>query len=101
MKMKVYDYDEMLEEELKDPEFRKEYDALEEEFEVAKQVIKIRLKNGLTQKELAKRANTSQSCIARLESGTYRNLSLSFLRRVGKALGYQPRVKFERLKPVR
>jgi hypothetical protein len=38
MKMKVHDYDEMLKAELKDPKFRKEYEAIEEEFEVAKQV---------------------------------------------------------------
>jgi ribosome-binding protein aMBF1 (putative translation factor) len=100
MKMKVHDYNEMLKEELKNPEFRKEYDALEEEFEVAKQVIDLRLKKGLTQKELAEKVNTSQSCIARLESGTYQNMSLSFLRRVGEALGVQPHVKFERLRPA-
>jgi DNA-directed RNA polymerase specialized sigma subunit len=100
MKMKIHDYDEMLKEELKNPEFRKEYDALEEEFEVAKQVIDLRLKNGLTQKELAEKVNTSQSCIVRLESGTYQNLSLSFLRRVGNALGVQPHVKFERVRPA-
>lgn len=95
MKIKVHNYDEMLKEELEDPEFKKEYAALEEEFEVARQIIDLRLKNGLTQKELARRVKTSQSCIARLESGTYKNLSLSFLRRVGEALGVQPHVKFE------
>jgi ribosome-binding protein aMBF1 (putative translation factor) len=100
MKMKVHVYDEMLKEELKDPVFRKEYDELEEEFEVAKQVIDLRLKKGLTQKELAEKVNTSQSCIARLESGTYQNMSLSFLRRVGEALGVQPHVKFEKLRPA-
>jgi predicted transcriptional regulator len=98
MKMKVHDYDEMLKAELKDSKFRKEYESLEEEFEVAKQVIDLRLKKGLTQKELADKLNTSQSCIARLESGSYRNLSLSFLRRVGEALDVQPHVKFERLR---
>ena len=100
MKMKVHDYSEMLKEELKDPAFRKEYEALEEEFEVAKQVISLRLKKGLTQKELAEKVKTSQSCIARLESGTYRNLSLSFLRRVGQPLGVQPHVKFESFRPA-
>lgn len=100
MKMKIHDYDEMLNEELKDSEFRREYDALEEEFDVAKQVIGLRLKKGMTQKELAEKVNTSQSCIARLESGTYRNLSLSFLRRVGGALGAHPHVKFEKLHPA-
>jgi len=98
MKMKIHDYGEMLKEELKDPEFKKEYDALEEEFEVAKQVIELRLKKRMTQKQLARKVHTSQSCIARLESGTYRNPSLSFLRRIGGALGVQPHVKFEKLR---
>jgi ribosome-binding protein aMBF1 (putative translation factor) len=98
--MKIREYDEMLNEELKHPDFRKEYEALEEEFEVAKQVIDLRLKKGLTQKDLAEKMHTSQSCIARLESGTYRNVSLSFLRRVGNALGVKPHVKFEKLRPV-
>ncbi len=84
----------MLKKELENPEFRKEYDALSEEFEVAKQVIGLRIKKGLTQKELAEKVHTSQSCIARLESGTYRNVSLSFLRRVGNALGAVPHVSF-------
>ena len=53
--MKIYNYDDMLKQELKNPEFRKEYDALEEDFEVAKQVINLRLKKGMTQKELAKK----------------------------------------------
>jgi ribosome-binding protein aMBF1 (putative translation factor) len=72
MKMKVHDYNEMLKKELKDQEFRKEYEELEEEFEIAKQVIELRIKKGMTQKELAEKVNTSQSCIARLESGSYR-----------------------------
>lgn len=98
--MKVYDYDEMLKKELKNPEFRKEYEALEEEFEVAKQVIKLRLKKGMTQKELAKQVQTSQSCIARLESGSYKNFSLSFLRRVGNALDVQPYISFRQVSPA-
>jgi predicted transcriptional regulator len=90
----------MLKEQLKNPEFRREYNALEEEFDVAKQVIELRQKQKITQKQLARKVKTSQSCIARLESGTYRNLSLSFLRRVGGALGAQPHVKFKKVKSV-
>jgi DNA-binding XRE family transcriptional regulator len=98
--MKTFDFDEMLKEELKNPEFRKEYEALEKEFEVAKEVIRLRIRAGLTQKELARRAQTSQPAIARLESGNYRNLSLSFLRRIGEVLGVEPHVKFQKLKPA-
>lgn len=92
--MKMHDFDEMLKNQLQNPNFRKEYEALGDEFEVAKQIIELRLKKGMTQKELADKAQTSQSCIARLESGSYKNLSLSFLRRVGRALGVQPHVIF-------
>jgi DNA-binding XRE family transcriptional regulator len=98
--MKAYKYDELLKEQLKNPEFRKEYEALDEEFEVAKQVIELRLKRKMTQQQLAKTIRTSQSCIARLESGNYRNPSLSFLRRIGRALGAKPHVSFRKLKPV-
>jgi DNA-binding XRE family transcriptional regulator len=98
--MKSYDFKELLEQKLKDPEFRKEWEAQNEEFEVAKEVIRLRIKAGLTQKELAEKAHTSQPAIARLESGNYRNLSLSFLRKVGEALGVEPHVKFQRLKPA-
>jgi DNA-binding XRE family transcriptional regulator len=98
--MKAYDYDDMLNKELENPEFRKEYEALQEEFDVAKQVIGLRLKKGMTQKELAEKVHTSQSCIARLESGSYRNLSLSFLRRVGRALDVEPHVIFRQVRPA-
>jgi predicted transcriptional regulator len=98
--MKMHKFDDMLKEQLKKPEFRAEYEALKEEFEVAKEVIRLRITAGMTQKELAERVHTSQPAIARLESGSYRNLSLSFLRRVGRALGAKPRVKFQKMKTV-
>jgi predicted transcriptional regulator len=85
--MKTYKYDDLLKKKLNDPEFKKEYDALEEEFAIAAEVIKLRLKANLTQKELAERVKTSQPAIARLESGNYKNVSLAFLRRVADALG--------------
>lgn len=88
--MKAVKYRDALEKQLHDKNFRDEYDALEEEFTVAREVIRLRLEKGWTQKELAEHAHTSQPAIARLESGNYRNLSLSFLRRIGKALDAVP-----------
>lgn len=90
--MKTIKYETFLQEQLKDEEFRREYEALEEEFTIAKEVIELRLRHKLTQKELAERVGTSQPAIARLESGNYRNLSLSFLRRVAQALDAVPEV---------
>jgi ribosome-binding protein aMBF1 (putative translation factor) len=54
---------------LKDPKYRKEFDALEEEFELATAMIAARARAGLTQDQLALRMKTTQSTVARLESG--------------------------------
>jgi len=90
--MKTIKYEELLNEELKNEDFRREYEALEEEFTIAEEVIRLRTQQKLTQKELAERTGTSQPAIARLESGNYKNLTLSFLRRVAKALNAVPEV---------
>ncbi len=90
--MKSVKYDDFLEEQLSDEEFRNEYNELEEQFTIATEVIALRQKYNLTQKELAERVGTSQPAIARLESGNYRNLSLSFIRRIARALNAVPEV---------
>jgi ribosome-binding protein aMBF1 (putative translation factor) len=52
-----------------DPAVRAEYDALAPAFEIAAELVRARLRAGLSQAELAARMGTSQSTIARLESG--------------------------------
>lgn len=54
---------------LKNPAVRAEYDRLAPEFEISTELIRARLRAGLSQAELATRMGTSQSAIARLESG--------------------------------
>lgn len=54
---------------LANPEVRREYDALAPEFEFSAELLRARLRAGLSQAELAERMKTSQSAIARLESG--------------------------------
>jgi ribosome-binding protein aMBF1 (putative translation factor) len=82
---------------LKNPEVRKEYDALEEEFALAAAVAKARLRAGLSQAQLARRMNTTQSTVARLESGRGRP-STRTLDRFAKATGHRLKISFE---PVR
>jgi transcriptional regulator with XRE-family HTH domain len=60
--------------------------------------LNFRLNAKLTQKQLAEKVGTSQPAIARLESGNYKNVSLSYLRRIGKVLGVAPEVHFKKLK---
>jgi transcriptional regulator with XRE-family HTH domain len=74
-------FEDWLDEQMRDPEFR----AAWEELEPAYQVTRLRIKRGLTQGELAKLVGTRQSSISRLESGK-RQPSLSFLRRIAEAL---------------
>lgn len=54
---------------LADPETRAEYDDQAPEFAIARELIAARVRAGLTQEEIAKRMRTTQSTIARLESG--------------------------------
>jgi DNA-binding XRE family transcriptional regulator len=85
-------YEDFLKQQLKDPQLRREYESLEAGFTLAKEIIALRIKNKLTQKQLAQQIGTSQPAIARIESGSYRNVSLSFLRRLAEALGAVPEI---------
>jgi transcriptional regulator with XRE-family HTH domain len=90
--MKQTRLEDFLRQQLKNPKFRTEYEALEDEFTLAKEIIALRIKNKLTQKQLAQQIGTSQPAIARIESGSYHNVSLSFLRRLADALGAVPEI---------
>lgn len=85
---------------LKDPEFKAGYDALEEEFALASLLIEARTRANLTQAELASKMGTSQSTIARLESGKAAP-SLSTLRRLAKATGTRLEISFEPARSTR
>ena len=79
---------------MKESGFREGYDALEEEFSVASMLIAARTRAKLTQAELAKKLGTSQSTIARLESGAAKP-SLSTLRRLAQATGMRLKITLE------
>ena len=70
---------------MKDVEYRHEYEKLEPEFQIARQIIAARIKRKMTQGELARRAKTGQAVISRLE-GINARPSISLLRRVAGAL---------------
>ena len=97
--MKTTPYRAFLEEQLRDPEVKKEYEAVDVEFALAREIIALRHQRNLTQRQLAEKAGTSQPAIARVESGSYRNLSLAFLRRLAEALGAEPEIHLRERKP--
>ncbi|MBR4235385.1 MAG: helix-turn-helix transcriptional regulator [Clostridia bacterium] len=86
-------FDDFLAQQLKDEEFRREYDALEPEFEIIQALIDARVAQGLTQKELAKRSGIAQGDISKLENGIA-NPSLKTLRRLAAAMGKKLKIEF-------
>ncbi len=83
---------------MEDPEFRGEYDAMEEEFAVAAALIDARVNAHMTQEEVAKAMGTTQAVIARLEGGGSLP-STRTLKRFAEATGMRLRISFERDAP--
>ena len=80
-------------EQLKDPEFKKEWDNLEPEMEVVRAMIKARTAQNLTQKDLAEKTGINQANISKLENGNM-NPSLKLLKRLADGLGMKLRIEF-------
>ena len=93
------DFKDFLAEQLKDPEIRAEYDALEPEFSLMQAMIDARKSSGLTQKQLSERTGIAQSDISKLESGNG-NPSLRTLERRAKGMGMRVQIEFKPLKPA-
>jgi len=84
-----------LEGQLKDPGSAEEFRKAGQARDVAIQLASLRRKAGLSQKELAKRVETSQQQISRLESLSYEGHSLSMLRRIAEVLGATVHVEIQ------
>ena len=78
---------------MKEPKYRKAYQALEKEFVLASAVIDVRNRAGLTQDELARKMGTTQPVVARLESGRSRP-SMRTLERLAEATGSRLLISF-------
>ncbi len=93
--------DSYLKEQIKDAGFAQKSMKSGKAWDVAIQLVSLRKKAGLSQKELAKRVGTSQQQISRLESPSYEGHSLSMLRRVAEVLGGTVRVEIQHKKEER
>ena len=87
------DFDEFLEEQLKDPEFRAEYDALEPEFAIVQAMIDARKQTGMTPQRLSELTGIAQGDISKIESGSA-NPSLRTLQRLAAGMGMRLRIEF-------
>jgi ribosome-binding protein aMBF1 (putative translation factor) len=79
---------------MRNPKYRREYEALEEEFSLAAALIEARARAGLTQEQVAQRMKTTQAVVARLEGGG--NMpSTRTLEKYARATGTRFKISFE------
>ena len=88
------DFNDYLNEQLKDPEFKKEYDALEPEFAIVQAIIDAREASGLTQKQLSERTGITQGDISKMENGVG-NPSIHTLQRLAAGMGMRLKLVFQ------
>jgi len=82
-----------LNEQLQDPDFKAEYDALEPEYTIIQAMIDARKASGLTQKQLSERTGIAQGDISKLENGSA-NPSLQTLQRLAAGMGMRLQIAF-------
>jgi len=89
-------FEDMLAEDMKDPEFRKAWEEPTGDvyLDTALAIIEARRKKNMSQQKLAEKAKTSQQAIARLENPSYRGRSLQTLERIATALGKKLEIRF-------
>lgn len=87
------DFQRYLERQLEDPEFRKEWEALEPEYTIMQAILDARNAEGLTQKELSERSGIAQGDISKLENGNG-NPSIRTLKRLADAMGKKLKIEF-------
>ena len=87
------DFREYLNKQLEDPEFKKEWDDLEPEFNAIQAMIDARKKCNMTQKELAERTGIDQSDISKIETGNA-NPALSTLKRLAEGMNTILKLEF-------
>lgn len=86
-------FNDYLEQQMENPEFKEEYEALEPEFAIIQAIIDARKSSGITQKELSQKSGIAQGDISKLENGNA-NPSLRTLQRLAAAMGKTLKIEF-------
>ncbi len=90
--MKKYTFEQHLKESLKNPEFKKAWEESEAEYQISRALIAARLQRKISQRELARKANTTQAVISRLESMNA-NPSIGLIQKVAAALNLKLKIQ--------
>ena len=85
--------DEYLNDQLKDPEFKKEWGKSEAVYQLTRELIRARIKGKISQRQLAQKAGTTQAVISRIENMSV-SPSISLVQRLANSLGKKLEIKF-------
>lgn len=91
------EFRELLDHQLQNPEFKKEWDDIQPEMDVIRAMVEARISQNMTQKELAERTGINQADISKLENGT-RNPSLKLLKRLAAGMDMELKLVFTPLR---
>lgn len=79
------------------PELEKAYHELDQKYEIISNFIKLRNELNLTQKDIESITGVKQESLSRFESGNLKNVSLGYLSKLIKPLGYKINLSFEKV----
>ena len=82
-----------LKEQLKNPKFKKHYDESGKQLEIAYQILQLRKKTGMSQNDLAKKLGTTQSNVARIETGQ-QNFTTATLQKIAVVFDREVKIEF-------
>ena len=86
-------FDDFFDEQMKDPEFKTEYNNLQPEFDVIRAIIDARTTQNITQKQLSEKTGINQADISKLENGT-RNPTINLLKRLADGMDMILKIEF-------
>lgn len=78
---------------MKNPEFAREYEAIQPEMDIIRAMVDARTSQNLTQKQLAERTGINQADISKLENGT-RNPTINLLKRLADGMDMVLKIEF-------
>ena len=78
-----------------DPQFAREVEELVDQMKLEQEIVALRERRGLSQRQLAKLLGTTQPYVAKLESGRIKNLGVKTLVKCARALGGSVTIRFE------
>lgn len=88
------DFERVLNRYLADPDFRAEWEAGEEEFQIRLAILRARAERHMSQADLARASGVDQRVLSRIETGAS-TPSIATLKKIARGLGRVLKISFE------